>query len=171
MYVVDYLRTHRVNFETFFHSPASSASRLASCMGVCGRCVAKPVLVKAAEEFLLAVLPATSRIDFNSLGAGLDVGQGRLRLATPEEIDRIFGDCEPGAMPPLGKLYGMRSVAEAGLANAGEIILGTNLRHLGVKIQFRDYARLEEPLIAEFGRPIISGPERTSPRKQPRRAG
>ena len=76
MYVLDFLRTRRVGFETFFHRPASSATRLAGCLHVPGRSVAKLVLVKAGEEFVLAVLPATSRVDLDRLGDALRIAKG-----------------------------------------------------------------------------------------------
>ena len=80
MYVVDFLRSRRVWFETFFHRPASSATRLAGCVHVSGRSVAKSVLVKAGEDFVLAVLPATSRVDLDGLGARV-AGCDRARSA------------------------------------------------------------------------------------------
>src|SRR4051812_22228283 len=102
MYVVDFLRTRHVGFEAFFHSPASSASRLAGRIRTPGRSVAKPVLIKAGEEFVLAVLAATSRVDLDRLGAALRAAPGSLRLATPGEVSGIFNDCEPGAIPAFG---------------------------------------------------------------------
>ena len=128
MYVVDFLRTRPVWFETFFHRPASSATRLAGCVHVSGRSVAKSVLVKAGEDFVLAVLPATSRIDLECLGTALRAASGALCLATPEEVGRIFANCEPGAIPAFGRLYGLRTAVDAGLVDAGVIVFGTNLR-------------------------------------------
>ena len=119
---------------------------------------------------MLAVLPATSRVDLDGLGAALRAVPGSLRLATPEEIGRIFANCEPGAIPAFGRLYGLRTAVDASLADAGVIVFGTNLRHLGLRMQFRDYERLEEPLRAEFGQPITFGPAPTSPQRR-RRAG
>ena len=168
MYVLDFLRTRRVGFETFFHRPASSATRLAGCLHVPGRSVAKSVLVKAGEEFVLAVLPATSRVDLDRLGEALRVADGSVRLATRDEVARIFANCEPGAIPAFGRLYGLRTAVDATLVGAGTIVLGTNLRHLGLRMQFRDYEGLEEPLRVEFGEPITCGPAPTSPRSRGR---
>jgi Ala-tRNA(Pro) deacylase len=167
MYVVNFLRTRRVWFEIFLHRPASSAARLASAVHVPGRSVAKTVVVKVGKEFVLAVLPATSLVDLERLVAALQLGHGPVRLATPEEIDEIFHDCEPGTIPPFGRLYGLRTAVDASLADAGVIVLRTNTRHQGMRMQFRDFEGLEEPVRAEFGRPIAPGPTGTSP--QPHR--
>ena len=67
MYVVDFVRDRSVWFETLLHRPASSATRLAGSVHIPGRNVAKTVLVRIGDSFLLAVLPATSRIDLERL--------------------------------------------------------------------------------------------------------
>jgi Ala-tRNA(Pro) deacylase len=167
MYVLDFLRTRHVWFETFLHRPATSAARLAGAVHVPGRSVAKTVVVKALGEFVLAVLPATSLVDLERLGAAFQLGRGQVRLATPEEIDAIFHDCEPGTIPPFGRLYGLRTAVDASLAGAGVIVFRTNVRHQGIRMQFRDYEGLEEPVRAEFGCPIAPRPSELTP--QPHR--
>ena len=158
MYVVDYLRSRRVWFETFLHRPASSATRLAGRVHIPGRSVAKTVLVKARGAYLLTVLPATSRVDLARLGHALGLDPGEVKLAAADEIERIFHDCEPGTIPPFGRLYELRTVADVSLQDAGVLVFRTNTRHLGIRMQFRDYESLEEPFRADFARPISSGP-------------
>jgi Ala-tRNA(Pro) deacylase len=171
MYVVDFLQSQRVWFETFFHRPAPSASRLAGCIHIPGRSVAKSVLVKSGEDFVLAVLPATSQVELDRLASALRAAPGSLRLATPDELGHTFANCEPGAIPAFGRLYGLRTAVDAGLADTGVIVFGTNLRHLGLRMRFQDYEGLEAPLLAEFAQPITFGSTPTSPRRRPRRAG
>jgi Ala-tRNA(Pro) deacylase len=171
MYVVDFLHRRGIGFETLLHRPAFSATRRARNMGVTGRVVAKTVLVKAGEEFVLAVLPATSRIDLARLGAALAVDPARLRLATDQEILAIFRDCEPGTIPPFGRLYGLRTVVDVGLTRAERVVFTGNTRHEGLRMQFRDYEGLEEPTRAEFGVQIGTGSTTPTPRKGRRRAG
>ena len=115
MYIVDFLQSRGIGFETLLHRPAFSATRRARNMHVTGREVAKPVLVKCGEEFVLAVLPATSRIDLSRLAAALDVEPEQVRLAADGEIATIFRDCEPGTIPPFGRLYGLKTVIDFGL--------------------------------------------------------
>jgi Ala-tRNA(Pro) deacylase len=169
--VVDYLRSRRVGFESFLHSPASSATRLAGRVHVPGRSVVKSVLVEARGTFLLAVLPATFAIDLARLGHALGLDPGEIRLATADEIERIFHDCEPGTIPPFGRLYELRTVADVRLQGAGVLVFRTNTRHVGIRMEFRDYERLEEPLRADFARPISSGRGQSSPPNRQRRAG
>ena len=171
MYVVDFLRSRRVGFETFLHAPASSATKLARILHVAGRSVAKTVLVQTEMAPLLAVLPATLRIDLDRLAGALGLDMGSVRLANSDEIDEIFHDCEPGAIPAFGRLYGIRTVVEKSLAGEDVVILPTNTRHLGLKMSFRDYEGLEEPLRAAFGSPLVHKPAAATNRKHRRRAG
>jgi len=166
MYLVDYLRSHRVWFKTLLHPPASSAAKLASSLHVPGRAVAKTVLVKAGGDYVLTVLPATSRIDMNRLCLALNLEPGAVRLATAEEVARWFPNCEPGAFPPFGRLYGLATILDAGLADQFEIVFGANTRHEGVRMRFADYEAVEAPLRASFADPIaVSSPASTRPRR------
>ena len=171
MYVVDFLRSRRVGFETFLHAPASSATKLARVLHVAGRSVAKTVLVQTRMAPVLAVLPSTLRIDLDRLAGVLGLESGSVRLATSDEIDEIFQDCECGTIPAFGRLYRIRTVVEKSLAGEGVVVLPTNTRHLGMKMSFHDYERLEEPLRAAFGSPLAHKPAAETNRKQRRRAG
>ena len=148
-----YLRDRQVWFETLLHAPAPSASKRARSVHVSGRCVAKGVLVKSGETFALAVLPAVARVDLARLGDVL--GSRAIRLATEDEAASIFGDCERGALPPFGRLYGLPTIVDASLADAtGEIVFVGNARHEGVRMRYRDYEALETPRIADFTAPL-----------------
>lgn len=171
MYIVDFLRSRGVGFETLLHRPAFSATRRARNMRVTGREVAKTVLVKCGEAFVLAVLPATSRIDLARLGSALHVDPTRVRLATDAEVLATFRDCEPGTIPPFGRLYGLATVVDTGLTGGGRVVFTGNTRHEGLRMRFSDYEMLEEPVRADFAAPIGAGSGSPAPRKGRRRAG
>jgi Ala-tRNA(Pro) deacylase len=121
-----------------------------------GRGVAKTVMVKAGERSVLAVLPATARIDLGRLGRALGIDPSQLRLASPDEILQTIGDCEPGVIPPFGRLYGLETIVDISLADNPMIVFGANTRHEGMRMRFSDYEALEEPLRAIFAEPIGS---------------
>ena len=116
--------------------------------------VAKTVLVKAGDRFVLAVLPCTSRIDLGPLSAVLELSGSDVRLATTDELLGIFTDCEPGVVPPFGKLYGLHTVFDVSLLEAGG--LGGNLKHEGLRMRASDYVAIEEPRIGSFAVRIAS---------------
>ncbi|GIW89286.1 MAG: aminoacyl-tRNA deacylase [Isosphaeraceae bacterium] len=147
-----YLRERQVPFVVLLHRPAVSAARLAQSVHVTGFRVAKAVLFRASGGYVLAVVPATHRVDERLLAEALGVGS--LALATEEEVAGVFGDCELGAVPPFGRPYGLPVVVDAALAQLREIVAGGNTRHEGVRIRGRDYLALENPLVARIGQVI-----------------
>ncbi len=156
MYTVEFLRSRRVWFEELLVQPASSSTKRAHNMHVPGRMVAKTVLVKAGERFVLAVLPCTSRIELGPLSAVLGLSGSDLRLATTDELVGIFIDCEPGVVPPFGKLYGLDTIFDVSLLEVEELVFGGNLRHEGLRMRASDYVAIEEPLIGSFAQAVSS---------------
>jgi Ala-tRNA(Pro) deacylase len=171
MYIVESLRSRRIWFEELLHRPASSATKHAHNMHVPGRRVAKTVLVKADGRFVLAVLPSTSRVDLGSLAALLGLPGPEPRLATTDELLGLFTDCEPGVVPPFGRLYGLRTVFDVSLLEVGELVFVGNLRHEGLRMRASDYVAIEEPLIGSFAVPIAAPASVPSATMVDRRAG
>ncbi|MBX6315516.1 MAG: YbaK/EbsC family protein [Isosphaeraceae bacterium] len=160
MCIQEYLQSRSVPFESFLQRPAPSATRRAQSVHVPGGRVAKGVLARSGEVYVLAVLPATHRVDLGRLGDVL--GLEGLKLATEDEVTAIFRDCERGALPPFGRLYGLTTVVDASLATAGEIVFEGNLRHEGLRMRFRDYEAIEDPVVAQFAVPIAPKRQRPS---------
>ena len=164
MSIRDYLESRHVWFETMLHSPAPSASRRAQTVHVSGRFVAKGVLVSTTGgPYVLAVLPATTRIDLPRLAQALN--SQSLEIATEDEVERIFGDCERGALPPFGRLYGLTTVVDSSLAGGSEIVFVGNTRHEGVRMRYRDYEALEAPIRTRFASATFPRQRRPTHRK------
>jgi Ala-tRNA(Pro) deacylase len=163
MCIRDYLESRHVWFETMLHPPAPSASKFAQTMHVPGRQVAKGVLVKTEGSYVLAVLPATTKIDLDRLA---QVVSGRVvGIASEDEVERVFGDCERGALPPFGRLYGLTTLVDASLAGGAEIVFVGNSRHEGVRMRYRDYEALESPIRGRFALATTPKRRRTSHRR------
>ena len=151
MCIREFLQARAVRFEVMLHAPSHSATHLAGSIHVPGRSVAKAVLVRAGEAYILAVLPATHRIDTDRLAEVLCVPS--LRIATEAEVEGVFADCEPGALPPFGRLYGLITVVDASLSGGADIVFVGNTRHEGVRMRFRDFEAIEAPVKARFASP------------------
>lgn len=165
MCIREYLQAQRVRFEVLLHRPAPSATRRAQSVHVPGHRVAKVVVLRAADLFILAVLPATHRIVLDRLPEIL--GTRDIRLATEDEIAGIFVDCERGALPPFGRLYGLTTLVDASLAEETDIVFEGNTRHEGVRMRYRDFELLEDPIQEQFAVAITP----RQPRLSHRRAG
>jgi Ala-tRNA(Pro) deacylase len=173
MYIHDFLRSRGVWFETLLYQPASSSAKRARNARIAGSRVAKAVLVCARGSFILAVLPASSTIDLVRLGQVVGASDEEIRLATDDELLATFPDCEPGVVPPFGRLYGLSTVVDSGFSEIGDIVVSANTRHEGLWMHFRDFAAVEEPERASFSRPIVAGAaaKGSAQRDENRRAG
>jgi Ala-tRNA(Pro) deacylase len=133
-----YLRKNGVKPQTVTHPKTLSASRTAQACHVSGDCVAKGVLVKDAEGYLLAVIPASHHLEMERLSR---LTGRALRLADEEEVADVFPDCALGAVPPLGAPYGLDCVVDDSLARQPEAFL-----------EGGDHATLLQVTAAEFAR-------------------
>src|SRR5262249_11367670 len=120
-----------------------------------GQHVAKAVLVGVDSGYALAVLPATHRINLDRLRDLL--GSREIRIATEDELASVFFDCELGALPPFGRLYGLPRVVDASLSSGAEVVFEGNARHESVRMKYRDFEILESPTKARFAEPIARG--------------
>lgn len=149
MRVSEFLSGERVAFETLLHAPAYTAQHRAKYLGVSGNQVAKAVLLRGQEGYLLAVLPATKRIDTGVLSAELG---GPISIATGQEVAVIFRDCEWGVVGPFGKLYGIPSILDSSIARDEMMIFESDTHAEAIRIRCRDYESLERPRRLSFAR-------------------
>jgi len=165
MTIRDFLESRHIWFETLLHCPALSATRRAQSIHISGRCVAKGVLIGTQGGNVLVVLPATHRIDLPRLARVL--GEKEVWLANEGDVERVFHDCERGALPPFGRLYGLKTVVDVSLAGSGDFVFVANARHEGMRMRYRDFEALEAPVRARIA--LTSTPRRR--RESHRKAG
>jgi Ala-tRNA(Pro) deacylase len=142
MHIGDYLTEQRIDFERLPHPPAFSASKRAKYLRLSGHQVAKSVLLSGPSGYLLAVLPATHRIDTQSLSEQLG---GSVRLADGREIAAIFIDCEWGVVPPFGTRYGLSTLLEDSISPEAWIVIETHTQFEAIRLRCRDFERVEKP--------------------------
>lgn len=150
MNVEQFLTKHEVPYLRMVHGDVYTAQELAAREHVSGMKVAKPVLVKADDEFLLCVVPAACRVDLPRL-AQL-TGHTSAILATEDDMRRIFADCEVGAEPPLGGPYGVPTWMDASLRRDDFIVFQSGRHTEAVKIARSDYERVAKPSVGDFAR-------------------
>jgi Ala-tRNA(Pro) deacylase len=155
MRVHDYLTQEHVSFETFVHPPAFTAAKRARFLHVPGRQVAKCVLLSCGQQFVLAVLPATHEIDTDALAQALD---GPVRLAEPDEMARLFSDCEWGVLSPFGTLYGLPTLLDASFDPTALMLFEAHAHAVAIRMVCADYERLERPRRLAFARAKAAPP-------------
>ena len=149
--IMSYLEERGADFEHSRHTTTYTASELARVEHVPERTVAKTVVFLGDEIFAMAVLPADERVDLEELRVAL--GLERLRLASEEEVAKLFPDCEIGAMPPLGPLFGLPVYVDNRLAEQDMIEFNGGTHRDEIRMSYDEFARLAEPLVRHFGEP------------------
>ncbi len=150
MRVPDYLANQGVPFDLLWHAPAFSASKRARALHLAGREVARAVLLVGPDGYFLAVLPSTHAIDLELLARQWG---GPIRLARVAEAARLFFDCEWGAIPAFGNLYGLPTLLEADVPSAAWVVFETGSHFADVRLSCEDFERLTGSLRLSFARP------------------
>src|SRR5882724_9679030 len=111
----EFLDRERVKYVSIVHSTAYTAQEVAASAHITGKELAKTVIVELDGKMAMAVLPANRKIVLQDLREV--TGSGEVKFASEDEFKKRFPDCETGAMPPFGNLYGMKVYAPAALAD------------------------------------------------------
>jgi Ala-tRNA(Pro) deacylase len=144
----EYLDSQKINYVSIVHYEKYTAQEVAESAHVPGKELAKTVIVKVDGKTAMAVLPASQKIDLDLLKAA--VGAREVGLANEEEFRDMFPDCETGAMPPFGNLYGMDVYVEGSLAEDEEIAFNAGSHIDLIRMSYKDFARLVKPKLMKF---------------------
>jgi len=117
--VGDALEFEQVDFCILRHVPTDTAAATAREAGIAPECLAKAVLLKDFNGYLLTVIPASNSLDIEVLREQLHRRQ--LMVAEEDDLDELFCDCELGAVPPLGPWYRVPTIVESRLKQQADI--------------------------------------------------
>jgi Ala-tRNA(Pro) deacylase len=143
-----FLDSRGIRYVSIRHSMAFTAAEVAESAHVKGRDFAKTVIVKIDGAMAMVVLPASRRIVLRDLRELL--ATEHVRLATEAEFKDAFPDCELGAMPPFGNLYGMPVYVAAAFADEPEIAFNAGTHTEVIKLAYEDFEQLVKPLVLDF---------------------
>ena len=145
-----YLDENGVKYEVLRHGEAYTAQEVAASMHIKGKMLVKVVILNTERGFIMVALPADRKIDIALLRA--DLGFRLVTLATEDEFKKLFPDCEPGAMPPFGNLYGIPVYVDRTLTEDKDIVYNAGTHYEAVKMSYPDFARLVSPQILDASR-------------------
>lgn len=146
--VKEFLDGNKVKYQVAGHPEVYTAQEIAAALHIPGKELAKVVMIKAGDKFVMTVLPASWRIDMAKLKDTL--GAKDIRLATEEEFKGLFPDCEPGAMSPFGNLYGLDVYMDKVLAEDEDIFFQAGNHIESIRMKYEDFSRLVKPKTGEF---------------------
>jgi len=144
----DYLDSQNVPYETLHHSQAFTAQEVAHSLHVSGKKCVKAVVAKGDSKRILVVMPASHRLSFQQLRAALKANQVEM-LGEPELVG-LFPDCDLGAVPPLGNLYGIEVWVDRAVANAEEILFCAGTHEDCIRMRYSDFAKVTRPYLGHL---------------------
>ena len=144
------LDDNHVPYEVHAHPRSFTAKETAAADHIPPSEMAKVLVLKAHDRFLMAVLPATHTLDVDRLRA--TVGDAELRLASEREFVDAFPACEPGAIPPFGQLFDMPLWVDDSLGRERETVFNGGNHRETVHVAYQDFVRLAKPQFGEFSR-------------------
>jgi Ala-tRNA(Pro) deacylase len=145
----EYLDQENIPYHMETHPLTFTARQVAAETQIPGKQVAKVVVAKDGDgEYLMAVIPANRRLNLEALAQAS--GRYQLDLATESEVGRLFPDCEIGAMPPFGNLYGLPLYVDTCFPRNAEFVFQPGNHHEVAEINFEQYDRHLRPILGEF---------------------
>jgi len=148
----EFLDRHEVKYFVVSHSPAYTAQEIAASAHVPGKELAKTVMVTIDGNLAMAVLPASHHIDFQQLRQLS--GEQDVVLAAESEFADIFPDCETGAMPPFGNLYGMAVYVSEELEADDDIAFNAGAHTELLRLSYESYKKLVKPVVGKLSFPM-----------------
>ena len=130
------------------HPVAYTAQEVAASAHLTGTHFAKTVLINIEGRLAMAILPSNRKVVLQDLRdiTGID----NVRFATEEEFKDVFPDCELGAMPPFGNLYGLEVFVAPGLAESQEMSFNAGTHTEVITMAYQDFERLVRPKVMSF---------------------
>jgi len=142
-----FLQERSVPYTATTHPEAFTAQQSAQAAHVPGRAFAKSVLVNVDGKIWMAVVPATERVDLARMQKCL--GAKKARLSSEAEFSPLFSDCDLGAMPIFGTLYGVPVLVSHELTENEEIAFTAGTHRDIVRLKVRDFLAAEQPKVCE----------------------
>ena len=144
----EFLDKQSIKYVTITHSLAYDAQEIAASAHIRGKELAKTVMVKVDGKMAMAILPASNNVDFDLLKKV--AGASKVELASEQEFKDLFPECDVGAMPPFGNLYGIEVFVADGLAEDEEIAFNAGSHTELIKLAYKDFERLVKPTVGKF---------------------
>lgn len=147
--LINYLDEHSKKYIVVKHSRAFTAQEVAASAHIPGKDMAKTVIVKVDGEMKMVVLPSTHNVDFDAVKEATNANQ--VELASEEEFENLFPNCELGAMPPFGHFYDMDTLVAESLTEDEEIAFNAGTHKELVKMSYSDFEELAQPKVLPVG--------------------
>jgi Ala-tRNA(Pro) deacylase len=138
----------KIPYEVYNHALAYTAQQVAARQHVSGKEMAKVVMLAVDDTLVMGVVAGNQKINLPMVKASLDASKAR--LATENEFIARFPNCEIGAMPPFGNLFGLKVFVDPALEKDEYIYFNAGNHIQTVRLKYQDFARLVQPQVARL---------------------
>jgi Ala-tRNA(Pro) deacylase len=152
VWIKDMLEKRGVAYEELHHPVAFTAQEVAQSEHVSGENLAKVVVVLADGQPVELILPASRRVVLDRV-RGL-LGANNVRLASEAEMDKIFTDCETGAIAPLRRWKDVTVLMDASMSNSRDLVFQAGTHEDAIRLKFNDWLALVNPRVECFTEPL-----------------
>lgn len=142
------LDSRNIPYRSYNHPPTYTAQETAEVLHVTGYEVAKSVVLKIDNRFVIIVLPACQQVDLESFRQKM--GAKTVELATEKELQKIAPMCDRGSIPPIGNLSGLPVYVATSLAEDEVISFSGGTHTEDIRMSFRDFGGLVQPQLVDF---------------------
>ena len=143
-----FLKKHKVDYTVQGHPETFTSVETAQAEHIPGKKIAKVVMIKADDRDVMVVVPSTRTVDLFKLSAVLDTYN--IRIEEEKDFQTLFPDCELGAMPAFGKLYGIPCYVDNSLREEDEICFNAGNHLETIKIATEDFLRVAKAVLGDF---------------------
>jgi Ala-tRNA(Pro) deacylase len=138
----------KVSYEVYNHPLAYTAQEIATAQHISGKELAKVVMLMIDGSLVMGVITGNQKIGLNTAKASL--GANEARLATEDEFTSRFPECEIGAMPPFGNLFGLSVLVDPAVEKDEYIYFNAGNHAQSVRLAYRDFKQLVKPRIVRL---------------------
>jgi Ala-tRNA(Pro) deacylase len=137
-----------VSYEVYNHPLAYTAQEVAQSQHVSGDLMAKVVMLKIDGDLVMSVITGSQKVHLPTIRENL--GAQEVRLATEDEFMSRFSDCEIGAMPPFGNLFGLAVYVDPAVAEDESIYFNAGNHVQTVRLHYKDFEALVMPRVVRL---------------------
>ena len=131
--LLTWLDAESIEHEIHEHERSLTASATARAEKVDPRTFEKVIWVRSADGGdALMVVDSEDHLDLKKAREVLKTG--RVKLVSEEEIEELAPDCDPGAMPAVGKLFGLPTYADFAVRDAPEVSFDAGSHTVAVRV-------------------------------------
>ena len=146
--LIDVLNERHISYELIPHRRTQSAAAEARAVGVDPAHVAKTLVLTTGDEFVLAVLPGSERIDLRKVGDVLETAD--VELASEQVLAGAFPEYELGAVPPIGGTGRDRVLVDRRVRDANWVVFEAGTHEQSLRMKAADLVDVAAARVADI---------------------